>query len=430
MPRLSDLTISNLKPKPARYDVADSVVGELRVTVLPSGQKSASIRYKFHGRDRRLTLGNVEKFRTLDKGRIDIDQLRKLAREKIAVVAAGRDPQIEKVEARRRAQAGLDKVHLFGVIWDRYIAEYVKPNLKASTATEIERLGNTLILPKFKKRKFFEIAPHDIKEIVAAQKARGAPMQANKVFVTLRAFFNWARGELLLQISPCAGLQKPEPDRHRDRVLSNQEIHWFWKACNEIGFPFGPMNKLLLLTGARREEIRGMTAHELDRNARLFKLPGSRTKNGLPHEIHLADASLAVLDTIPRFKNEKGFLFSTNGKTPSSGFSRAKTRIDKLMAGYAAKEDKKIEPFVIHDLRRTVASGMAKLGIELPVIERALNHISGSFAGIVGVYQQHEFTDEKRAAFNAWASHVETVVTRKPAKVIEMAGRKRPKSRA
>jgi hypothetical protein len=118
-------------------------------------------------------------------------------------------------------------------------------------------------------------------------------------------------------------------------------------------------------------------------------------------------------------------LFSTNGETPSSGFSRAKGRIDELMASYAAKEDKTIEPFVIHDLRRTVAKGMAKLGVALPVIERCLNHISGSFAGVVGVYQQFEYTDEKRAAFNAWAARVEAIVSGKPAKVIEMAGRKR-----
>jgi integrase len=300
---------------------------------------------------------------------------------------------------------------LFGASWERYLAEHVRPNLKESTANEIERLGEKLILPKLRRRKLAEIAPHDIKALVAAQKARGAPMQGNKVFVTIRGFFNWTRRELLLTESPCAGLQKPEPDGTRDRVLSDHEIRWVWRACDEIGFPFGPMTKLLLLTAARREEVRGIVQRELDRDAHLWTLPGKRTKNGREHAIHVADATMAVLKAIPKIRNSAGLIFSTNGETPCSGFCRAKTRLDTLMAQYAKADGKEFEPWRIHDLRRTAASGMARIGIALPVIERALNHVSGSFAGIVGVYQRHEFTAEKATAFNAWAGYITRLVT-------------------
>jgi integrase len=150
-----------------------------------------------------------------------------------------------------------------------------------------------------------------------------------------------------------------------------------------------------------------------------WRIAAARSKNGLTHEIALTEAMLAVIQSMPRVRNKAGYLFSTNGTTPCSGFSRAKARLDKLMLEYAKQEaaergDKpsevRIEPWRIHDLRRTVASGMARLGIALPVIEKCLNHVSGSFAGIVGVYQRHTFTAEKRAAFEAWTRHVEAIV--------------------
>jgi len=400
---LSALAVERLKPKAARFDVADSKITGLRLTVLPSGQKSWSVRYTVNSRDRRLTIGRFPI--------VGLDQARKLASAALRAVAEGVDPQAKKIEGRRRAQAGLDKEELFGAVWDRYLAEYVRPNLKASTVTEMERLAKAQILPKFRKRKLTEIVPHDIKALIADQKKRGAPIQGNKVFATLRGFFNWGRRELLLTDNPCAGLQKPETETARERVLKDDEIRYLWRACGEISFPFGPMTKLLLLTGTRREEGRGITTREINRDNRLWILPGTRTKNGREHSIHLSGAALAVFDSVSRMKNPSGFLFTTNGKKPCSGFSRAKTRLDKLMTEYAAEDDKELAPWVIHDLRRTVASGMARLGIALPVIERALNHISGSFAGIVGVYQKHEFSEEKKDAFEKWAAHVTALVS-------------------
>jgi len=172
-----------------------------------------------------------------------------------------------------------------------------------------------------------------------------------------------------------------------------------------------------------------MTDRELKLDDKLWILPKSRTKNGLEHEIHLSNTARAILERTPRVKSKAGYVLTTNGETAPSGFSRAKRKLDKLMVGYAQAEAKQrrddlatveIPNWTLHDLRRTMASGMARLGIALPVIEKCLNHISGSFAGIVGVYQRHSFAAEKVAAFDAWARHVDSLVTGKAGNVVAL----------
>jgi integrase len=160
---------------------------------------------------------------------------------------------------------------------------------------------------------------------------------------------------------------------------------------------------LLILTGQRRNEVAAVTWREIDLAGKLWTLPASRAKNGIEHEIPLSDMAVEILSTCPRIA-DSDYVFTVNGRNSMRAFYLAKRRIDALMPAETA-------PWVMHDIRRTVASGMAKLGVNLPVIEKLLNHVSGSFAGIVGVYQRHSFADEKRAAMQAWARHVEAIVT-------------------
>ena len=223
-----------------------------------------------------------------------------------------------------------------------------------------------------------------------------------------------------MDVSPCAGVRKPTAETARDRVLSDDEVRWLWKACDEIGYPFGHITRLLLLTGTRREEVRALPLRELNLPDRLWTIAAARTKNGLEHEVPLSEAAVAVIEAAPRIQGRAGLLFTTTGETPVSGFSRAKRRLDASMVKMAREEAAErgddpdsiaIAPWRLHDLRRTVASGMARLGIALPVIERCLNHVSGSFAGIVGVYQRHSFADEKRAALDAWAKDVGGIIS-------------------
>ncbi len=171
---------------------------------------------------------------------------------------------------------------------------------------------------------------------------------------------------------------------------------------------------------------------ELDLDARTWTLPASRTKNKRPHEIPLSDAAVQTIKALPRVEGKAGFVFSTTGKTAVSGFSRAKAAIDAAILEARQKEVeaaerdpakvKAPERWTLHDLRRTVATNLQKLGVRLEVTEAVLNHVSGSRAGIVGVYQRHEYAAEKRAALEAWERHLDDLLNGAPAgNVFELA---------
>jgi integrase len=150
----------------------------------------------------------------------------------------------------------------------------------------------------------------------------------------------------------------------------------------------------------------------------LWTIPKERSKNNETHEVPLSDSALALIDSMKRISSSAGYLFTTNGDSPVSGWSKAKRQLDALMSETARKQGKQLPPWRIHDLRRTAASGMARIGVQLPVIEKVLNHTSGSFGGIVGVYQRHDFAAEKRDALDAWSREVDRIVSGKTADVI------------
>jgi integrase len=195
-----------------------------------------------------------------------------------------------------------------------------------------------------------------------------------------------------LDVNPAAGVYRPAAPPPRERTLSDAEIASFWRACDAIGPPFGPLHQFLLVTGQRRDEAASMARAEIRDG--LWTIPKERTKNGREHTLPLPRLALELLDRVPRIAPE-AFIFTTLGTRPISGFSRVKGRIDALMPDAA--------PWRVHDLRRTAATGLAKVGAHVFVIERVLNHISGSFAGIVGTYQRHKYLAEMKDALEKWA---------------------------
>jgi integrase len=238
------------------------------------------------------------------------------------------------------------------------------------------------------------------------------------VLAAVRKLFNWCVAHDILAVSPCVGVERPTAEKSRDRVLDDVELYLVWQAADEIGYPHGPLVQLLALTGQRRDEVGQMRWSEVDLEKRLWVLPPERVKNRKPHEVPLSEAALAILKGLPRI-NSSSFVFTFSGTSPATGFSKAKLKFDALLpAGMSA--------WRLHDLRRTCASGLARLGINLPVIEKVLNHSSGSFAGIVGVYQKHSFAAEKAQALEAWGSFVTALVEGKPAsKVVRLRGKQR-----
>jgi integrase len=276
------------------------------------------------------------------------------------------------------------------------------------------------VLQLWNGRKVQDITKRDVITLLDMVRDR-APVMANRNLAAVRKLFNWCLARDIIQVSPCTLIDPPALESSRDRTLSDDELRMVWNAAEGDGWPFGPLVKLLVLTGQRLGEVGGMRWDELDLANKVWTLPAKRVKNNELHEVPLSDAAAGILAALPRIKTTKGFVFTTGRDAAVSGFSRAKDRLDAAILAATPKDAKAPERWTFHDLRRTMASGMAPLGIALHVVEKILNHSSGSFRGIVGVYQRYDFYNEKRIALAAWASHVETVVSGKqPANVVAL----------
>jgi integrase len=200
----------------------------------------------------------------------------------------------------------------------------------------------------------------------------------------------------------------PPAPAARDRVLTDAEVGQVWRACGASGEPFGSAVRLLLLTGCRLNEVAGMRTPELSDDGATWTIPGERTKNGRAHVVPLSPQAREVLAGVLRISDS--LVFTTNGRTPVSGWSKVKRRLDRAA---------EIPSWRLHDLRRTAATGMAELGVPPHVVEAALNHVSGARAGVAGTYNRAAYAAEKRAALERWGAHVAGLASgRRAAKVV------------
>lgn len=322
---------------------------------------------------------------------IDIAEARRSAREQLAKAALGEDTR----SARRieRAKAGLT----VGDTFTRYTADAegrLRPSTLANLRTHLGQHWQGLhALPLASVRRA-DVAEH-LRKIMTGS----GPQAALRARRTLSTVYVWAIGEGLCEANPVVGTNPPAVEVRRERVLSDLELAAVWAACPSTS-DFGRIVRLLILTGQRRDEVAGLLWGEIDELGRAWRLPAPRTKNGRAHVVPLSGAAMELLEAAPRIEG-RAYAFGS-GDGPFSGFSKAKARLDKQLS-FA-------EPWVLHDLRRTAATGMSRLGTSIEVVEKALNHVSGSFAGIVGVYQRHTFADEKRVALDTWAAHVIALV--------------------
>lgn len=394
-------TLETLKPGSARREVPDGHMPGLYFIVQPSGAKSWAVRYRFAGQPRKHTLGPYPA--------IDLKSARKLGARALRAAAEGRDPGREKAQARSGRVDSVENVVA------QFIERHCKRSNRPRTAQETERLLKLHVLPRWRGRLVHDITRRNVLDLLDRVVDDGAPIAANRTLSAVRKLFNWCVQRDIIVSSPCAGVKPPTPERSRDRVLSDAELRLVWHAADAIGWPFGPLIKLLILTGQRRDEIARMEWAECNLDERLLTLPPARVKNNEPHEVPLSKATIGVLEELPRIQGSP-FVLTTNGSSPASSYSKNKRRLDALLPP-------DMPPWRLHDLRRTAASGMARLGINLPVIEKVLNHSSGSFAGIVGVYQRHGFADEKREALEVWGDHVAQLIAKECAKAV--AGRYR-----
>jgi integrase len=398
---LTARSVEITKPSTERREIPDGLLPGLYLVIQPSGARSWAVRYRHHSRPCKLTLGRYPA--------IDLAAARKLASAALRAVAEGRDPNLEKQRAR------VSKADTIEAVAAQFIERHCYRSNRPRTAAETKRLLDLHVLPRWRGRLAREITRRDVLDLLDRVIDNGTTASRNRTLSAVRKMFNWAVARDMLGASPCAGVKPPTPERARDRVLSDDELRLVWQAASKIGGPFGLLVQLLALTGQRRNEVAEMQWSELDFEARLWTLPRERVKTGEAHQVPLSRAAIATLKSIPRI-GEGRFVLTTTGKTPSNGHSKGKRRLDALLPP-------EMPAWRLHDLRRTVASGMARLGIDLPVIEKVLGHRSGSFAGIVGVYQRHDFADETRTALETWGRHVEGLISGQPTRILRQASR-------
>jgi integrase len=428
---LTPKRIENAEATSARQEIPDGLLVGLYLVVQPSGAKSFAVRYRCAGQPRKLTLGAFPA--------LNLEAARDIGRKALRAAAEGKDPASEKQAAkgdakRAAAEEIRGQLDLYENVAREFIERHAMKSNRASTWRETGRILGLRpspddpsilvdvggdVMSAWKGRKIQEITKRDVITLLDVVNDRGSPIMANRVLAAVRKLFNWCVARDVIQVSPCTLVTPPAPERSRDRILNDDELRMVWNAADGDGWPFGPLVKMLVLTGQRLAEVGGMRWDEVDLENKLWTLPAERVKNGERHEVPLSDAAIAVLSALPRIKTTKGFVFTTRRDAAVSGFSRAKDRLDAAIE--TASHDAKVGHWTFHDLRRTMASGMARIGIQLPVIEKVLNHSSGSFRGIVGVYQRHSYAEEKRQALDAWASFVQSTVSgKRPANVVTM----------
>lgn len=402
MKRLTDAAVSNLKADPEkRIEVPDPGIPGLYLVIQPTGAKSWAFRYRFDGRTRKLTLGRYPVLSLADA--------RKTALEKHDLIDAGTDPGVLKQEAKAASRDPEKKER--GKLKTVIKAYLRRKARKLRSIDHVRRYFETELLPTLGEREIHTITRRDMTELFDAIVERGSPITANRTFANTRAMFRWAKGAGYVAESPIDGMQMPAEENSRDRILDADEIALLWRATGDLGEPFGPLYRLLLLTGQRLREVAHMTESEISGN--VWTIPGARAKNGEPHAVPLSRLAMETLKGVQRIAGKPGYIFTTNGEAPVSGFTKGKARLDKAMARLAAAdagEPVEIDPFVIHDLRRTAASGMAELRIAPHVCEAVLNHRSGTVSGVARVYNRHDYAEEKREALEAWANRIAAIV--------------------
>ena len=408
--RLTDQFVERVKP-PAkgRVEYFDAAFPSLALRHSEHDHKSFSVFYRMPGskRLRRYKLGTYPQ--------LNPARARQLAVEVLDQVRAGTDPGLQRKEARQAVPApDLDSID--ALVRD-YLRQHVAPNCSAGTYTNAKRMLDVDVLRFWRERKLDSISKRDAIALID-RIAEDRPVHANRVLARLRAMFNWALSKDRIAASPITGIKPPTKERSRDRWLTDQEIVWFCRACEQIGYPFGPLFQILLLTGQRLAETASMEWSEVDLDeARIWTIPRGKAKSDRSHEVQLSESVIALLRSLPRLGP---YVFTGKSGRSVTGFAWGKDLLDSAMQKVSGLE---ISPFILHDLRRSMASHMAKLGIAPHVVDRILNHSSGSIRGVAAIYNRFQYREERRAALAAWASYVSGRLT-PPASNVVTLGRK------
>jgi len=432
--KLTDGYVEDLQTEGRDGVVWDTALPRFGLRITPGGRKLYVIQYRAKAApgvpsvSRKVTIGEH------DGSLWNVTKARAQARKVLGAVDAGGDPVAErqaKAEAAKRAkaeaaaaakaaiaEARAQELERFEIVAERFITQATKGK---RSANEIARLLRRGPIPAWTGQRVTKIRRADVANLIDDIRER-SPATARLTFAALRGLFGWCIERELIEISPCTHLRAPPRPAARDRVLADEELKAVWQGAEALGFPFGPIIKLLILTGQREAEVAGMAWSEIDLLKATWTIPKERTKNGRQHLVHLSAEAKQIIEAVPR---NGELLFPArpaparkNAQTPGQrrlrpvvGFSAAKRLLDGDVTRKtkAALPTASLQPWRFHDLRRTAATGMAGLRFAPHVVERVLNHAS-AIPALVVTYQREDYLDERKAALASWGMRVAALV--------------------
>jgi integrase len=389
--KLTKRTVDGLAPAEKDRVIFDADLPGFGVKITPSGRKVFLVQYRYppgrSGRIRRYTIGAYGESLTPDQARSIAVQVRGKLHQGIDLVTQREQFHAEAAQAAQEKKRKM--ANSVEAISASFIARHAKPRLRSWR--EYERMLHDYVLPKWGSRPIAEIQRSDVTALLDAIEAKRSAALADHVLAVIRKLFNWhaARDERF-QSPLVRGMARTSiTARARDRVLNDNEIRALWHALQQIPYPFGPFAQLLLLTAQRRDEVAHMRWSEIDGD--LWIIPRERYKNGRANTVPLTEEVQAILATLPRSGE---YVFTTTGRTPISGFSKAKAVIDCASG---------ITGWRLHDLRRTARSLMSRAGVSGEIAERVLCH---TIPGVAGVYDRHDYVPAKRGALQKLAAEI------------------------
>jgi integrase len=424
--KLDDKKVDHcILPATGQTEILDTLMPGLRLRVSSKGAKAWTVltRALVDGEKKlvRATLGHYPHMK--------VAAARDAARDYLRAIQEGANPLALKAE--KQAVKVTESVNTYGAVRDQFLKIKAK-ELKAKTFDEYDRVLRGTDFAPWEHRPLASITRANVRSLLADIEKRVSAITANKAFVYFRVMLNWAVQEDILSAAPTDKMKPPTGAAARDRVLLEEELRVLWAALPAAGV-FAPLFKLLALTGQRREEIAALLwdeVRDLDGKSPHLDLAADRVKNAKRHLVPLAPAAAAILrelrDADDRIEDSR-YVFTTTGKTPLSGFSRIKRTLDAAIAAQVEKEvmeagdDKdRIKElrklfaagWRLHDLRRTLVTGLNDREVLPHVVEAIVNHVSGAAkAGVAGTYNHALYMNERRVALESWARHIESIGT-------------------
>lgn len=395
-PRLTEALVERQNPVPGkRLEVPDGGCPGLVLRIGETGKRSWTVAYRVAGRGEGGKRGPMRRLGLGSYPTLGLKDAREAARRVIEAADRGDDPAVErKVEARAKATRDIE------LVAERYLEAHVRPNLVR--ARDAERALLERVVPVWRGRDIATIGRADVHDLLDDVKRAKSPALAREVRKHLSGMFSWAADRGIIPTSPVAGMRRTDlAGTPRERVLSMEELREVWNAAVKAGYPFGDFTRLLILTAQRRTEIGSMCRAWLDLEKGTFEIPAASGKTRNAQVVPLSDAAQMIIDGLPNW-NRGDFLFSTTGgEVPISGYTQGKNRLDKLIAEARTKAGitETMPNWTYHDLRRSAATHLARMGERQEIIERVLGHV---VPGIAGVYNRYSYLEEKRSALAKW----------------------------